>query len=346
MIYEIQRSQNKLIDMQQVFMKKLFIASIALLAVPAVVLAQKEKEEKDAKEKKEMQQIIITRSATAEGKTVIEIDGDKVKINGKDIKDEKDVSVHVNKFKGANVFRWNEGQNSWNFGNDHLSLFTEDENRAMLGVVTEGHDKGAEIKSITKDSGAEKAGLKKGDVITKIGEKQIEDTDDVTKAIRAQKPGEKIAITYLRDGKEQKVTAELGKWKGLNIHEMALPRFDQFSTAAPPEIPSMTYGNGNGFGGVYFGNRPRLGLSIQDTEDGKGVKVLEVDEEGNAAKAGIQENDVILFVDDKEIKGTDDVTKIIRDNKEKYTFNFKVQRNGKTQTIEVKMPKKLKTTDL
>jgi serine protease Do len=329
--------------MQQLFMKKIITASALMLAVPFVVLAQV-KEEKDKKEKKDYQQIIITREGNVDVKTVIEIDGDKVKVNGKDVKDSKDVNVHVNKLKGANVFHWNadEGQHGWNFNSDELSMFTEDDNRAMLGVVTEGNDKGAEIQSITKESGAEKAGLKKGDVITKIGDKVIDDADDVTKAVRAQKPGEKINITYLRDGKEQKATAELGKWKGIKMNEMKIP-MEGFNTVFPPEAPSMAYGNGSTF---YFNNSRRLGLSIQDTEDGKGVKVLEVDEDGNAAKAGIKEGDVILSVDEKEIKGTDDISKIIRENKEKYNFNFKVQRSGKTQSIDVKIPKKLKTTDL
>jgi serine protease Do len=43
-------------------------------------------------------------------------------------------------------------------------MFSEDDNVAMLGVVTEGDDKGAEIQSITKESAADKAGLKKGDI--------------------------------------------------------------------------------------------------------------------------------------------------------------------------------------
>ena len=327
-------------------MKKILTAGAILLAVPFTVLAQDKAEAKDKKDKKDYQQIIITREGSTDAKTIIEIEGDKVKVNGKDVKDMKDVSVNVNKFKGANVYRWDsdDAEHGWNFdAGQHLSLFTEDDNRAMLGVVTEGHDKGAEIQSITKESGAEKAGLKKGDVITKIADKVIDDADDVTKAIRAQKPGEKVNITYLRDGKEQKTTAELGKWKGIKMNEMSIPRMEGFNMVVPPEAPSMAYGNGNAF---YFGNRPRLGLSIQDTEDGKGVKVLEVDDDSNAAKAGIKQDDVILSVDEKEIKGTDDISKIIRENKEKYNFSFKVLRNGKTQTIDVKIPKKLKTTDL
>lgn len=238
----------------------------------------------------------------------------------------------------------NGGATAWNFNmdNDAISLFDEDENRAMLGVVTEGDDKGAEIQSVSKESAAEKAGLKKGDIITKIGDKAIESTDDVTDAIHSHKPGDKVAITYLRDGKEQKATAELGKWKG--IRAITAPRvWSQGVT--PPSIDIAPFEN---FGGSYvFSGRPKLGLSIQDTDDGKGVKVLDVDEESNAAKAGLKEGDVILSIDDKEVKGTDDVTRTIRTaDRDKYTFNFKIQRDGKTQTVEVKMPRKLKTADL
>ena len=328
--------------MKQVISRKLLVAGIALLTVPALTMAQKEKEkEKD----KEVQNIVITRTGDKDEKLVIEVEGDKVKINGKDVKDIKDVNVHVNNLSGTRVWRGGPGQESWNFNfneNDHFSLFSEDENRAMLGVTTEGHDKGAEIKSITKESAAEKAGLKKGDVLTKIDDKKIETTDDVTEAIRAHKPGEKVNITYLRDGKEQKVSAELGKWKGIKMNSVTMPRIaEQWNGVYSPEPPRI-FGNGENF---YAMGRPRLGLSIQDTDEGVGVKVLEVSEESAAHKAGIKENDIILSVDDIEVKGTQDVTRAMRE-KDKSSYNFKINRGGKTQNIEVKIPKKLKTADL
>jgi serine protease Do len=76
------------------------------------------------------------------------------------------------------------------------------------------------------------------------------------------------------------------------------------------------------------------------------VKVTEVDEESNAAKAGLKENDIILSIDEKEITSTTDVTRTMRADKEKFTYNFKINRAGKTQNVEVKFPKKLKTADL
>jgi serine protease Do len=97
--------------------------------------------------------------------------------------------------------------------------------------------------------------------------------------------------------------------------------------------------------GFAFG-RPRLGLSIQDTDDGVGVKVLDVDEESAAAKAGIKKDDIIIGVDDTDVKGTDDVVRTTRDRADKTSYKFKVKRGGSTQTIEVKIPRKLKTADL
>jgi serine protease Do len=332
--------------------KSFLVAGFALLAVPASVLAQDKNKDKNKDEKKDIQQIIITRPAVKE-KTVIEIDGDKVKVNGKDVKNDKDINVSVNNLKGANVYHWNgnNDNDSWAFNYngpqkmnfDRMDLFSEDANRAMLGVITESEDKGAEIQSVTEGSAADKAGLKKGDIITKIDNKAIETHDDVANAVKGHKPGEKVSVTFLRNNKTQTVTAELGKWKGISA--VSGMKMDNWKTVVPPELP-YAMGNGSFNGRIYVSGKPRLGLSIQDTEDGKGVKVLEVEDESNAAKAGIEVDDVILTVDDKDIKGTDDVTRIVRDNNEKSTFNFKVLRDGKTKNIEVKIPKKLKTTDL
>jgi serine protease Do len=318
--------------MKQYFIKGFVMAGIALVTVPAFAQNDKEKD----KSEKERQTIVINRSGDANEKTVIEINGDKVLINGKEAKDNKDVSVNVHRYKD-----WSRltpsiahgGNFNVHFGDENFSLLTEDSNRAMLGVITDENEKGAEIASVTKESAAEKAGLKEGDVITRIGDSKIDDTEDVTKAVRSRKPGEKVAITYLRDGKEQKTTAELGKWKGVNMSAITVPRV--------PMPPATEFR-----GATVYGGRPKLGLSIQDTEDGKGVKVLDVDGESAAEKAGIKENDIITHIDDNEVESTDELRREVSRRSQQYTYNFKVLRNGKSQTVEVKIPRKLKTADL
>ena len=71
-----------------------------------------------------------------------------------------------------------------------------------------------------------------------------------------------------------------------------------------------------------------------------------MDEDSNAAKAGIKENDIITHFNDKEVNSADEIAKLVKENKDKISFQLKVKRDGKTQTIEVKVPRKLKTADL
>ena len=332
--------------MKQYFLKRAFVAGLALLSVPALLFAQKEKEKDKVKDdKKEVQQIIITRKGDKDKKTVIEIKGDKILVDGKDASKDGDVTVRLNNmegFRGMHFDNLNVDRNfdfNLDMDNDHISLFSEDANRAMLGVVTDEDEDGAKITSITKESGAEKAGLKVGDVITKIGDEEINDADDVSEAVREHKPGDKVAITIMRNGKEQKLNAELGKWKGVRINNLN-------ATIAP--VPPHAPGTPGPYSRIYSygGGTPKLGLSVQDTDDGKGVKVLEVAEESNAAKAGVKKGDVITEINEDEVSSTDEVRQAMRDARDESSIKLRVQRDGKDQTIDVRIPRKLKTADL
>ena len=331
-----------------------FLFAIVLLA-PASLLAQKEEK---VKEKKDVQQIIITRKNDKAEKVVVEINGDKITVNGKPLDEYKDkdgdISVRLQKFKELEALSRIPGMgSSWDYYDkaDNLRYFSEDANHAMLGVTTEKAEQGVKVQDITKESGAQKAGLKEGDVITKIDDKKIENPDELSKIIREHKPGDKVTVTYLRDKKEQKVTAELTKWKGFNMYK-TIPEFkmdmgDLNFERIMPKVQTMPrimspYGQN----WSWSGGGPKLGISVQDTDDGKGVKVIDVDEESNAEKAGIKEDDIITEVDGKVVNNADEIAKIIRESKDKISIMIKLQRSGKTQNIEVKMPRKLKTADL
>ena len=332
-----------------------FVFAVAFMA-PASVLAQKEEK---VKEKKEGRQIIVTTKGDKDEKIVVEVIGDKITVNGKPVeeygeKGEHDINVRINKLKDLTALtysRTGKGGSTFSYNGDgqYNNLFSSvDTNQAMLGVTTDKTDEGVKIQNITEKSGAEKAGLKEGDIITKIDDKSIEDPDDLSKVIRAHKPGDKVSVTYLRDKKEQKATAELGKWKGISVFgkvngfDMNGMNFDKMVTPRALTMPRTTYGQNFS----WSGGSPKLGISVQDTDDGKGVKVIEVDEESNAAKAGVKENDVIAEVDGKAVNSTDEMVKVIKESKEKASVMIKLQRAGKTQSIEVKMPKRIKTADL
>ncbi|WP_230880851.1 S1C family serine protease [Planomonospora sp. ID91781] len=83
---------------------------------------------------------------------------------------------------------------------------------AFLGVGladATGDTAGALVGQITEGSPAAQAGLRQGDVITKINDTAVEDGDTVVGVVRGLKPGDKVTLVYLRDGRSQTVTATL-----------------------------------------------------------------------------------------------------------------------------------------
>jgi serine protease Do len=331
--------------MKQLIIKGIF-AGFAFLTVTTAFAQGKNDKEKS--KDKDVQQIIITRKGNTDGKTVVEINGDKILVDGKEIKDnDGDVTVRTHKIKDVIALRGRNGADAFDLNlnfdrNRALSLFNEDANRAMIGIMTDSDDKGAKVTSVNKESAAEKAGLKADDIITKIDDAKVENAEDVSEAIRKHKPGDKVSITFLRGGKEQKTTAELGKWRGIPMNIDNLRNIPDVFRGVPgaPGAPDAP------FRMRITGGAPKLGMSVQDTEDGKGVKVVDVDEESNAAKAGLKQDDVITNVNDKEVNSADEIAREVRESRDKASIKLKVLRNGKAQNIEVKVPRKLITADL
>ncbi|WP_066948950.1 trypsin-like peptidase domain-containing protein [Streptomyces lushanensis] len=70
------------------------------------------------------------------------------------------------------------------------------------------------VPAVTPNGPAAKAGLKAGDVITKFNDTPIDSGPTLIGQIWTHKPGDKVTLTYIRDGKESKVQVTLGERKG------------------------------------------------------------------------------------------------------------------------------------
>jgi len=92
--------------------------------------------------------------------------------------------------------------------------------RAAIGaeVATvlgpDGTAGGVGVVAVTSGGGAERAGLRAGDVITAVGGAQIPDTTALTQALAAAKPGDKVTVTVTRDGQDHNVQVTLGELPG------------------------------------------------------------------------------------------------------------------------------------
>lgn len=72
-------------------------------------------------------------------------------------------------------------------------------------------DEGAGLRNVTAGSAAEKAGLRSGDVITKIGDKPITNAGDLSNALASHGPGAKVKVEYVRNGSSQSTEVTLGE---------------------------------------------------------------------------------------------------------------------------------------
>jgi len=147
---------------------------------------------------------------------------------------------------------------------------------------------GALISGVTEGSAAERAGLRQGDVIVGINGEKVVDNNALRNRIAGTRPGTKVAIEIVRDGKPQTVQATV----------------DQLDAKEALRSTRNGDGAGNDAGGFGLTVEPltadaarALGLRQRS-----GVLIAEVDPDGAAAAAGLQENDVILQVNGQAVK--------------------------------------------
>lgn len=330
-------------------MKKILL--FTAVALPGVLLAQK-----DNAEPKEQERIIITKKGNSDEKLNIVVDGENITVNGAPVDKNGDGAITVKRFKIKDVrnFRDNldlmKGDSdevvAWGYGNKPVP------NKAMLGVITEKTEAGVAVKSVTGESAAEKAGIKEGDIITKIDDKSIEAPDQLSASLRDKNPGDKVTVTYQRNGKTAATTAELTKWNAPDVITFNRNgtgfsgpdiNFEEFFPKGLNDGKFRIYGAP---GLAIHASGPKLGVTIQDVEKGTGAKIIELEKGSDADKAGLQQGDIIKEANGVAIEGTDDLLVQTRKSKAGSTLKLKVDRNGRSQQIDVVFSKKLKTADL
>ena len=349
-------------------------AIICFAAFTTSITAQDDKGvkgDKGDKGKKETQEIIIRKKGEKDTKITVEIKGDKITINGKPLSEFKDDEITIN--KRNIIIRDGKGNMRYNIAPgdiEGLSFFNDanGEPRAFLGVTTEDVEDGAKIKAVNKGSAAEKAGLKEGDIITKVGDKKVDGPETLSEAVTSMKPKDDVKIYFKRDGKENSVTAVLGERNDSNAMSysfsgpdgmarsftmpriQSVPRMDMKKykelEGMSPKVWSPEGGDNYDFFSEGFPRHQKLGLKIQDTEDGKGVKVLDVDKDSPAEKAGLKKDDIVTEIGDKKVSNTDEAREQLMDSMEKSSYSIKANRNGNAMSFDIKIPKKLKTANL
>ncbi len=302
-----------------------------------VIIEKKVTKPNKVKVDSSMQVTFMINGDTTENISIV-MDGEKITINGEEANAD---DPRLKKIKRDNVQGFTiQPKSNRQEGVSKSFVFKKPNqpNLAFLGVVTSMDPAGAIIVDINEGSPAAKAKLKIGDIITSVNDTKIKHPEDLYAAIGKYKPNDKITLGYTRENKSAKVTINLEKntntKQGMTLNGSVLDQY-QFSF---PELPNMDQLM------TRADKKTKLGISVEDLETGKGVKVTNVTAESPAAKAGIQKEDLLLNLNDAEI--TD-----VNFMKWQYYFPGQVlkitlERKGEKSTIEVKIPKKINTADL
>ena len=331
------------------------------------------RERAERPEGKEEQEITIRSKGDTNFTLKLEISGDKVIINGKPLVEFNNGGITINKKKM--IFKDGNGNMNFDFkgleglkdlqniqfdlqkGQFEMDKALENLHRTFgkktfLGVTTEKAADGAMIVEIVKGGAAEKAGLQKKDVITKIDNQTVTDADVLASIIATKKPLDEIKIHFKRNGKKKDVKAILGESSTMekNFNFNAPPSTMHIFKAPHTNNDMMDEENNEGDNEDNFAGdfpRPkRLGLKISDTEEGGNVKVIEVADSSVAQIAGLKKDDVITEINGQKINNTDEAREQLQQAEENAAYTIKAKRAGVVKSFEIKFPKKLKTANL
>ena len=225
-----------------------------------------------------------------------------------------------------------------------LGVYAEDVNKANMGHYGLRDARGVGITNIVKDSPAEKAGLRKDDVILRFDNESVTSVRKLNRLVSEVAPDQTVRLAISRSGAEQELAVTIGK---RNDSYQAMQRSGALRGIIAPEANEWRWeGPLPGRDGLVFalGNNRRIGVSTMPltkqladyfgVPDAKGVLVTSVVEDSPAAKAGIKAGDVIVAVDSEKVEGAGDLARAINKKKEGDAI-LTVIRNKSQRTITV-----------
>lgn len=176
---------------------------------------------------------------------------------------------------------------------------------------------GVYVTETTPNSGAEDAGIRPGDIVTKIDGTNIGSFADLSFAIGSRRPGDKVTVTYTRNGKPNTVTVTLKDQKG-------------GTSSRSKEDLTVSEKIGSEFEPLSDRVKTNYGLE-------SGVLAKNVAEDGEMDKIGVVDNFIVMEINGKPVNSQKDVEKILNGYKGNVQVKY-VDSYGRITTRGFKMP--------
>jgi serine protease Do len=179
-------------------------------------------------------------------------------------------------------------------------------------------EKGAVVSDVMPDSPADKAGLRRGDVIIAVNKDKIEGSQELVTKIRNFNSGETVSLTLIRQGKQMSVSVTLSEVSGSSEDEKS--GGTEVLKKIGVEVSRITQEH-----------RKNYGIRGRD-----GVVVTSVEEGSAAARAGIREGDVVLEINGVKVSDPSQIGNI---STKKDSVVLLLLRDGRTFFLSLKLEK-------
>jgi serine protease Do len=155
---------------------------------------------------------------------------------------------------------------------------------------------GALVTAVVPDSPASKAEFKEGDFVTEFDGKKVKDMRHLQLVVSQAAPGKKVTLRILRDGKEKTLTATLAEMpKGVLAHS---------GEGRPGERDQSKTDALDGVEVTDLDAQARRKAEVPSNV--RGALVTNVDQDSNAAEAGLHAGDVIVELNHQTVRNSDD----------------------------------------
>jgi serine protease Do len=222
---------------------------------------------------------------------------------------------------------------------------------AEIGVqVADGKDSGVVVEEVRPDSPAEKAGMKRSDVIVTFDGERVRSVRQFSRLVQETPPGRIVKATVLRDGKQTDL--EITPREGRGVLRGTYMDGDRFRDVLPPDLDILrdrlpdVWRSGLPFTFDFQGamSGRRLGVDVDPLTDQlaqyfgarDGVLVRSVTDGSAASRAGLKAGDVITAVNGQEVRSRDDLVRALRDAQSD-ELTVRIVREKKESSVTVKL---------
>ena len=239
-------------------------------------------------------------------------------------------------------------------GNGYLGISPENISRENMSQYGLSAPRGVGISNVSQGSPAERAGLKKGDVILQFDGEPVTSTRKLLRLIGESAPEQSVRLTISRNNSEQQVSVTLGQREPATYSfGRAAPDLNGYFRTTPPTVPRAPRGIApEVFAYSFGGNNRRVGITTTaltkqladffGVSGGQGLLISSISENSPASKAGLKAGDVITEVNGEKIEDSGDFIRALN-KKEEGEVTLTIIRDKSQRTIKV-MPERREMT--